>query len=242
MDSDLYIIFLLFMIGTCMGSFLSCLSFRLIRKQDWLFSRSCCQYCGHLLGFLDLIPVFSYLFLKGRCRYCHHKLDREMFISELGSALVFVLTYLKHGGIDLFLVRDLILFSALIGLSMVDEKTYLIPDGFVIAGIINWFLSLIFMENIKDHLIRGLGSALFLSGLIFLMYLGMKLLCDKEGIGGGDIKLLFMVGLYLDLYKGSLVLLISSLLGIIRILKNKKRMIAFGPCIALACFIVIILG
>ena len=87
---------LLFMIGTCFGSFISCMSHRYMTHES-ILGRSHCDYCGHTLHVFDLIPVLSYILLKGQCRYCHHKLDMSLLVHELTAGFLFILFYIHDG-------------------------------------------------------------------------------------------------------------------------------------------------
>ncbi len=86
----------IFMIGTCFGSFISCMSHRYMTHES-ILGRSHCDYCGHTLHVLDLIPVLSYILLKGQCRYCHHKLNKSLLVHELIAGFLFVLFYIHDG-------------------------------------------------------------------------------------------------------------------------------------------------
>ena len=87
---------LIFMIGTCFGSFISCMSHRYMTHES-ILGRSHCDYCGHTLHVFDLIPVLSYILLKGQCRYCHHKLDMSLLVHELTAGFLFILFYIQDG-------------------------------------------------------------------------------------------------------------------------------------------------
>ena len=84
---------LIFMIGACFGSFISCMSHRYITHES-ILGRSHCDYCGHTLHVLDLIPVLSYILLKGQCRYCRHKLNKSLLVHELTAGFLFILFYI----------------------------------------------------------------------------------------------------------------------------------------------------
>ena len=99
MDILLYI--LIFIIGTLFGSFFTLAIYRIPKKQDITHTHSYCPNCNHKLGFLDLIPVFSYIFLKGKCRYCKEKIIPRSLIIEILSGIVFLLVaYLMNIRID----------------------------------------------------------------------------------------------------------------------------------------------
>ena len=89
MDILLYII--IFIMGTVFGSFFTLAVYRIPKRQDITHTHSYCPNCNHKLGFLDLIPVFSYIFLRGKCRYCKQKIRPRYFILEILSGLLFLL-------------------------------------------------------------------------------------------------------------------------------------------------------
>lgn len=90
MDTFFYL--LLFVIGTLFGSFYTLAVYRIPKRQDIVHTHSYCPNCEHKLGFLDLIPIFSYMFLKGQCRYCKQKIRPRYLILEVLSGILFVLT------------------------------------------------------------------------------------------------------------------------------------------------------
>ena len=227
----------LFIIGSCFGSFISCVSYRIVRNEDWLFKRSKCDYCNNELRCYDLIPIFSYLFNKGRCRYCHNKINISYLVIEIFSGLLFVLLFINNGKlINYIYIERLILIIILIGLSYVDIKIYIIPDGFIIIGIINYLLFSIIEKNyfnILNALIRSITIFIFL----LLLVLIMNKLLKKESMGGGDLKLIFMLSLYFDLYQIIMIIIIACIISLIYLLFKKKDKIAFGPALSIASII-----
>ncbi|MBQ1483379.1 MAG: prepilin peptidase [Erysipelotrichaceae bacterium] len=247
MDSELYRSFLnersffilsFFICGSIFGSFLNCLSMRIVNKEDFLRSRSHCDVCGHGLQVLDLIPILSYIVLKGRCRYCRHRLPPTYPLSEAVLGVVFVLTYLHYGKIKTDLFFDLNLFCIVYGLSLIDLRSYIIPDLFILAGILNWLLRSLFTGLSLTRLL----SASFLSLMIYALSLFLDRATGKENLGGGDIKLIFLAGLHTGLIKGVLLLLFSSLFGLTGIGIGKNKKIPFGPYIGFALFLVMNYG
>ena len=85
-----YVLVLAFITGSVLGSFINCFAWRIVHHEKITRGRSHCAVCGHTLGALDLIPVFSYIFLKGRCRYCHEKISPRYFLVETALGLLFV--------------------------------------------------------------------------------------------------------------------------------------------------------
>ena len=107
---------LIFMIGTCFGSFISCMSYRYITHES-ILGRSHCDYCGHTLHVLDLIPVLSYILLKGQCRYCHHKLNKSLLVHELTAGFLFILFYI-HDGLSILYLSHIVSLTCFSFISM----------------------------------------------------------------------------------------------------------------------------
>ncbi len=234
-----YCVIVTFILGTVFGSFLNCVSDRYMNHEKWWTGRSKCDACGHTLSLLDLFPIFSYLFLKGRCRYCGTKLSSTYVFSELILGLGFVLTLVVHATIDFDLLNQLGLICVLYGLSLCDLKTYEIPDGFILFGIVWW---LIFSLILGNNIVYGLISGLIISGAVYAISLVMDKVLKKESMGGGDIKLLFLVGLNIGLLASVFNLILSCIFGLLLILVLKKEKIPFGPAISLATFISMLYG
>lgn len=234
-----YCVIVTFILGTVFGSFLNCVSDRYMNHEKWWTGRSKCDVCGHTLSLLDLFPIFSYLFLKGRCRYCGTKLSSTYVFSELILGLGFVLTLIVHATIDFDLLNQLGLICVLYGLSLCDLKTYEIPDGFILFGIVWW---LIFSLILGSNIVYGLISGLIISGTVYAISLVMDKVLKKESMGGGDIKLLFLVGLNIGLLASVFNLILSCIFGLLLILVLKKEKIPFGPAISLATFISMLYG
>jgi leader peptidase (prepilin peptidase)/N-methyltransferase len=230
-----------FICGCLMGSFLNCASYRCVRRSDWIRGRSCCDHCGHTLASFDLIPLLSFMFSGGRCRYCGERISFRYPLIEALTGILFLLVYRHYEGICAFLFRDLILFSILITASLIDLETYVLPDALTLIGAGIWLLSVPFADDRILYLYEGCFAALFLSLLVYILYLLFYGVCKEEGMGMGDVKLLFMLGLYSGTYRGLMILFCASLLGSVYMLLRKKRMIAFGPFLSLAFFMVMIL-
>ncbi len=229
------------MLGAILGSFILCMVDRMIRHEDWIHGRSHCDVCHHPLALLDLIPIFSYVFHKGRCKYCGTKIPVSCLLSECGMFIVFV-SLLYRYDISGSLLRYAGLSCILLAVGAYDMRTYLIPDSFHIAGIVWWIVTMPFMANdIKSQF----SFALF-GCLIAVMLLVVSLLFDrvtkKEGLGGGDIKLFFVVGMYFGFSVTMLILLFSCIIGLLFVVTLKRNKIPFGPSIALASYLGMLCG
>ena len=237
----LSIILFFFICGTCFGSFLNCVAFRIVRKEDWIRERSRCPACHHALGLFDLIPILSWLFLKGKCRYCGNKISVQYLLSELFMGTVFILTYLETAADWLSMIFHLALFSLFFCLSLIDLESYIIPNGFIILGILNRFILTVIHGKLLADL-NDLSDAFLIALVVYVAAIMTNTVSGKECVGAGDIKLIFVVCLYTGLYKSILVLFLSSLLGLLVVLMTGKRKIPFGPCVCLAAAAVILYG
>ena len=238
----IYVCVVLFMFGTVFGSFINCAAGRIVAGKDWIRGKSVCENCGHELGVLDLVPVFSYLFLKGECRYCHAKISPRYMLTELFMGLCFVWMFLDTKTLNYELFRNLALCVILMGLSLVDLDSYIIPDGFIVAGIINWLVSILFVSDRWNYFKSGIIGGLSIAGTILIISLIMDHVLKKESLGGGDIKLLFMICLYTGTLQGFILLFVSCLIGLLFVILLKEDKIPFGPSISMATFIILLYG
>lgn len=265
----LYILILAFLFGTVFGSYIDCVAWRLVHHERVARGRSHCDVCGHALGAGDLIPIVSYLRSGGRCRYCGAKFSAESTWVELALGLGFAAIVYKFD-ISFVALRYLGLLVILMGLSLVDQKTLLIPDRFHVAGILWWLLTLPLIActqgrgltealsitgvrlplanapGLQDGLLTdlkwGLISAFGVGLLMLLISLAFDKLTGKESLGGGDIKLLFMTGLYMRPGVTLFNLMLSCFVGLFIALVLKKDKIPFGPSISIAVFLSILFG
>ncbi|MBR4455528.1 MAG: prepilin peptidase [Solobacterium sp.] len=243
-DTPYRVVILLFafMLGGVMASFFTCMGSRMAEGRDWVRERSRCESCGHELGPLDLIPVFFYLFSGGRCRYCKAKIPVICLLSEIGLGLYYVLVVLKFG-LSAETFRCMGLAGLLLGLSVVDMKIYEIPDEFIIAGIILWAVTVPFVSvPWQEELVRGLAGGFGIGGGMLVLSLIFDRILKKDSLGGGDIKLFFMTGLYLGLWCGLFNLIVSCLVGLVFVIILKKTKIPFGPSISIAVMFSLLYG
>lgn len=134
------------LLGACMGSFLNCLTWRMLHGESVLRGRSHCDVCGHVLGVRDLVPVFSYLLSGGKCRYCGAKLSARHVWGELISAAVFVSLLLQYD-ISLQTLEAWLLACVLLACTFADLEGYIIPDRFVAAGVVLFIATLFWSRS-----------------------------------------------------------------------------------------------
>lgn len=186
-------LFLIFMMGACIGSFYNVITMRVPIKESFTKGRSHCPKCKHELSALDLVPFFSWIFLRGKCRYCKEKISFRYPLMELVGGLTALFSVWQLG----VTINALVLFyliSVLVTLSVIDQATMEIPDGFHIAIFIAAILSIWFGP------LFGIVEISLVSRIIgfFVISVPMYILaCLTGGFGGGDIKLMAVAGLLL---------------------------------------------
>lgn len=237
-----YVVILSFVLGSVFGSFINCMAWRLAHGEKITGGRSHCTTCGHVLGPLDLVPIFSYLFLHGKCRYCGEKISPRYMLTELLLACTFVGCILRWGlGFDA--LRWMALSCCLLGLSLVDLETYTIPDRFLIAALVIYAITLpVTAAPVPDQLRSGIPGGLLLGAGMLVLSLLFDKVTGKESLGGGDIKLYFVAGLCLGPVGGLLCLILSCVLGLLFSALIRKRRIPFGPSISAAILLTAFFG
>ena len=232
------------MLGAVFGSFLNCAAWRIAHQESFLRGRSHCVSCGHELGLPDLIPVFSWLFLRGRCRHCGTKISVRYPLTELAFALLTVLCLLRFD-LTVLCLRNWIFLCCLFCLSLVDLESFTIPDGALLIAAGAWLAALPFLRpGWKEVGLQVLAALLFGGGILLLSLLLDKLL-KKESLGGGDVKLFAVCGLYLGLAGSLFSMLLACVLGLLlsRLRGTKSgQPIPFGPAISLAAAVMLLYG
>jgi len=258
------IIIVLLVLGLCLGSFVNALVWRLreqskskakvSKELSILHGRSMCVHCKHELKPVDLIPVVSWLWLGGLCRYCHKPISWQYPTVELLTALLFMLSYIFWPFIlndrgEILLVFWLALLVGLIALAVYDLRWYLLPDKIVYPliwlGLLQGAVLLIFGPTGKE--LVALISAVAIGGGIFYVIFQLS---QGKWIGGGDVKLGFLLGLILaDGGLAVLTIFLASVLGsfvAIPLLATGKvkrtTRIPFGPFLIVAAIIARLFG
>jgi leader peptidase (prepilin peptidase)/N-methyltransferase len=233
-------------LGAVLGSFLNCAAWRTVRKESFVSGRSRCPACGHELGAFDLIPVLSWLLLRGRCRYCGGGISARYPLSELCFAIISALCVWRFG-LTLLTVRNWIFLGCLFFLSLTDMEDQTIPDGSLIAAALAWAAYLPFGGGgVKGALLSLLAGITF-GGALLAISLVMDRALGRESLGGGDIKLMAVSGLYLGFVGTLLALTAACVIGLAAVFavhgaRPGGKSIAFGPAIALADAAMLLFG
>ncbi|HYM64890.1 MAG TPA: prepilin peptidase, partial [Candidatus Sulfotelmatobacter sp.] len=194
-------IVLVFLLGLFFGSFFGVIIDRTEKGKSIVKGRSKCDFCKKELSVLDLIPVLSFIFLKGKCRYCDKKLSLFYPLIEISAGLIFSLAYLysplidSTGNYNFSFLYFLFIFSSLLILFFQDLKYGILSDKIIIlTTIVSLFYFILFQnQEFINHLLTGIFSFVFFVLISLVFYF----LTKKQGMGGGDIKLSFLLGLIL---------------------------------------------
>jgi leader peptidase (prepilin peptidase)/N-methyltransferase len=196
-------------LGLAVGSFLNVCIHRLPRGESIVRPGSRCPHCGYVLGWSDNVPVLSYLFLGGKCRKCRAAISMRYPIVELVTMAIY-LVHAQVFGLDIILVPRLVFATVLVALFAIDLEHHLLPNVITLPGIVvGLAFSTMLPPGIFESLIGILagGGVLWLVGEAYYRYSG------QEGMGGGDVKMLAMIGAFLGWKLMILTLVLSSILG-----------------------------
>lgn len=239
---------IVFIFGSIIGSFLNVCIYRMPREESIIYPGSHCPHCNRILEWYENIPILSYVFLTGRCSSCKKYISIRYPIVELLTAGLFILFY-NYFGLSPKLFIYLLFICGLIVAAFVDIAHRIIPDEISLGGIIIGFiLSIIFpqIQNTNNHLGAGFQSLLGIligGAIIYLTGILGDWLFKKESMGGGDVKLLAMIGAFLG-WKIALVTFFlapffGAIVGIIIKIRTKESLIPYGPFLSLAALIAI---
>lgn len=229
-------IFLIFILGLIIGSFLNVVIYRIPEGESIVYPASHCPNCAHKLTPLELIPVLSYILLRGKCKSCGADISIRYPIVELSTAIIFIINYIYLSDL-ITLTAGLIFSCLLIVLTMIDFDHQLLPDKLTLGGLVVGLIFSFFRSDIT--VIYSLIGILGAGGLLFLIaYL------SQGGMGGGDIKMMAMVGSFTgpiiavsSIFLGAVIALIAHLPGIVSGKTGMKTKLPFGPFLAMASLI-----
>ena len=225
-----------------------------LQNLSILKGRSMCTHCHHILAAKDLIPVLSWVELAGKCRYCGKKIE-DTPVAEVLTALLFVISYLwwpmnfnMMGKVNF--IAWLVVLVGFVALLIYDLRWMLLPNRIVYPLIV--FAAIIALLNITVYggglaLARDLSISILVAGGIFY---GLFQISKGKWIGGGDVKLGFLIGIlvakplhaFLVLFLASLIGTLVIVPGILTKKLNAKSHIPFGPFLIIATVIVMLFG
>ena len=230
----------------CIGSFLNVCIYRLPESKSIVRPASTCPKCQTPIRFYDNIPVLSYLWLRGKCRACRAPISFRYPLVELISGL-FALCVVLSFGLNLESLVYYLFICTLLIVTFIDLDHQIIPDVLTLPGIPIFFIASLAVDDVstKDALLGILVGG----GSLLAVAWGYSLLTGKEGMGGGDIKLLAMIGALIGWKGVCFTIFVSSAIGtvagVLVMLSTKggrKLVIPFGPFLSIAAVIYIFFG
>jgi len=235
-----------FAFGTIVGSFLNVCIHRIPQGKSIVAPSSHCPCCQTPIRFYDNIPLVSFIILRGRCRGCQTPISFRYPLVEFLMGLFSLILLLRYGISTLYLIY-LAFFASLMLVSFIDLPHRIIPDVISLPGIvIGLVISLLHPQmSIKDSLIGVLlgGGSLYVVASVY------HVVTKREGMGGGDVKLLAMIGAFIG-WKGVLFTIlcssfIGSVVGVTLMLwssADSKYAVPFGPFLSLGAIIYVLWG
>jgi leader peptidase (prepilin peptidase)/N-methyltransferase len=216
-------------VGMMFGSFLNVCILRWPRDESVVQPRSRCPGCGQPIAWYDNIPVLSWLFLRGRCRHCRAPISMQYPLVELGNGLVWAFMAWRFGPTIVALAGALF-FTILLGITLTDAREYLIPDQFSLGGLVVGIL-LSLPGGFPAIAAALIGAATGFAVLWMVGALGTRIF-KEEAMGGGDIKMMAMVGAFVGWQGVLLTIFLGALLGTLVFLPlsffGRKRLVPFG--------------
>ncbi len=239
LDAAYYVFFFIF--GSIFGSFANVVIYRLPQGKSIVSPGSHCQNCNKPVKWYDNIPIFAWFFLRGKCRHCHAKYSFRYPLVECLLGLLFALSY-HYAGFTWSLLEYLIFVFGLLVCTFIDFDHMILPDELTLSGIVIGLIGAALnpQREFMDAVYGVLMGGGFLWGVAYVYYLMTK----REGMGGGDIKLLAWIGAILGWKAIPFVIMssaiIGSVIGLIAARKQNaglKTVIPFGPYLALGAVI-----
>ena len=229
--------------GAVLGSFLNVCILRLPAELSVVRPGSRCPKCGYELRWYDNIPILSWLLLGGKCRSCRTPISIQYPIIELVTALIWA-GFAWWVGPTMELLRGGLFFTLLLGIAMTDAREYIIPDEFSIGGLI---LGLLLALDGGFHSIgQAILGAVAGFALLYLVAVAGKAMFKEEAMGGGDIKMMAMVGAFTGWTGILLTIFLGSLLGTLIFVPlhviGKKKLVPFGVFLALGAAVTYLWG
>ncbi len=245
---------LIFLFGLAVGSFLNVCIYRIPRTDMSIHSprRSFCPECSETIQPYDNIPVLSYLVLGGKCRHCKAKISVLYPLVELATAGLFLVIFYRFG-LTLEFLLGLIFVTLLIPISVIDAQHYIIPNVLIVTGLILGFAivcGIAYQHTDVWYLLTRLIGAVTGGTALWLIAVVGSAILRKKAMGGGDIKLMALNGLFLGAWPElAMVIAFSALSGaivgtalIVSGVKSRQSPIPYGPFLAGAAVLVLLWG
>lgn len=244
MPAPLDVVFLVYagLLGAAIGSFINVLVARLPVGESPVRPRSSCPACGAMIAWYDNIPIVSWLVLRGRCRRCGSRISVEYPLVEAGTALIWIGVAWLYGPSWTGL-QGAVLLSIVLAIALIDARHYLIPDPLSLGGLVAG-LALAPLPGPPSVLASVLGAAAGF-GVLFAVGVVGEWAFKKPAMGGGDMKMMAMVGAFLGPAGAMLTIFLGALVGTIvfaPVALRTDREVPFGVFLALGAAATFLLG
>jgi leader peptidase (prepilin peptidase) / N-methyltransferase len=253
-DEQMILAGLVFGLGACVGSFLNVVIYRLPAGISLLWPPSRCPKCGHKLGLTENIPILGWLMLRGRCRHCHTSISARYPLVETFTALMWLATFWRFGA-TWQTGGYCLLLAWLIALAAIDLDTMTLPNPLTSSGLV---LGVVFQTFVGYQETQTIAGAVqYFVGSISGMVLGIwiydiiqilgTLLMGQLAQGGGDAKLMGMVGAWLGwsgvVLTGGMASFVGSVvMGSVVLLGSGRRKFPLGPFLAAGAVVSLFAG
>ncbi len=242
-----YFIIFTFLFGTCVGSFLNVVIYRLPRHESIAFPASHCPNCNHKIKWYDNIPLISFLILKGKCRNCKSRISVIYPSVEALNGILWIVVLLNTNNLPDFLF-GILFTSALFLVTMIDLKNMIIPNSLNIfiflLGIVRAVTRMILYHNIKENLVNLILGIIIPAMLLYVLYVIIEKVLKRDALGGGDIKLALAAGSFLGLKETLFGIALSAYIGLFVILIiglfrkfDLKKAFPYGPFLSVGFFV-----
>ena len=232
MAADPFVAVAVAVVGLCVGSFLNVCILRLPHEQSLISPPSTCPHCKKPIAWFDNIPVVSWIVLRGKCRHCGAAISLQYPLIEALVGALWLGAYLAWG-LSVHGLAGALLGTILLGIGITDARHYIIPDEFTWGGL-GLGLALSLVGGWLGFLQAVLGAAAGF-GLLYIVGSAGRWMFSEEAMGGGDIKMMAMVGAFVG-WKGVLLTIFAgALLGtliFVPLSLRKKRLVPFGVFLA----------
>ena len=244
----------IFLLGAAIGSFLNVCIYRIPRSDMSIHSprRSFCPKCNETINFYDNIPVLSYLLLRGKCRHCRATISVLYPLVEFATAGLFLVMYDRFG-FTLELLLALVFVAVLVPIFVIDAQHYIIPNVLIVTGLVLGFgivCAIAYQRSDVWYLLVRFIGAIAGGLVLWLVAVIGSALLRKKAMGGGDIKLMALIGLFVGAWPElAMVIGFSAFSGaivgttlIVSGVKSRESPIPYGPFLAGAAVLVLLWG
>ncbi|HEV8264510.1 MAG TPA: prepilin peptidase [Gemmatimonadales bacterium] len=230
------------LLGMCLGSFLNVCILRLPHDQSLARPPSTCPHCKQRIAWRDNIPVFSWLWLRGKCRWCRKPISVQYPVIEALVGVLWGASFVAYGA-SFHAISGAVFGTVLLGIAITDARHYLIPDEYTWGGLVLGLL-LALGGGVSGFLDALLGAAVGF-GLLWIVAQAGAWVFKEEAMGGGDIKMMAMVGSFVGWRGVLLTVFAGAALGsliFVPLSLRKKRLVPFGVFLAVGAAVTFVFG